>query len=296
MQRNRSLVSSQVSQWIGVDPISRTAVALLPTVLGGSLTSDSTYYYRTFTSNGTFVLDGGNLPVDALIVGGGGAGGSFNGRVAGGGAGGYISTALILEPGSYSIVIGAGGSIGSTYVAGDNSSASSTNGSNTVATLSQVFTAIGGGRGGSGDGSATGTGANGGSGGGAWYVNNPGLGTASQGNNGGFAESNPNYGGGGGGGAGAVGGRGTTARGGAGGNGLQWLNGSHYAGGGSSDLYFATGTNPGVPGVGGGGTGTNTASNSQAAGSANTGGGGGANGAGGSGVVIFRYLKSEVDG
>ena len=41
-------------------------------VTGGTLTSDATYYYRTFTSNGTLAISGiGTLSCDLLIIAGG---------------------------------------------------------------------------------------------------------------------------------------------------------------------------------------------------------------------------------
>lgn len=48
-----------------------------PVVSGGALTADSTYYYRTFVNTGadTLTITGGQLELDYLIVGAGGAGG-----------------------------------------------------------------------------------------------------------------------------------------------------------------------------------------------------------------------------
>ena len=46
------------------------------TVTGGTLTSDATYYYRTFTSNGTLTITNSSLALDYIMVGGGGGGGS----------------------------------------------------------------------------------------------------------------------------------------------------------------------------------------------------------------------------
>ena len=45
-------------------------------VTGGTLTSDETYNYRTFTSNGNLVVTGGTLICDYSLVAGGGTGGS----------------------------------------------------------------------------------------------------------------------------------------------------------------------------------------------------------------------------
>lgn len=47
----------------------------LPTLSGGSLTSDAKYFYRVFTSSGTLVVKGGPVTVD-LLIGSGGGGGS----------------------------------------------------------------------------------------------------------------------------------------------------------------------------------------------------------------------------
>ena len=76
----------------------------LPTVTGGTLTSDATYYYRTFTANGTLTISNMSLAVDALIVSGGGYGSGGNGG--GGGAGGILSPSATLAVNSYPITIG----------------------------------------------------------------------------------------------------------------------------------------------------------------------------------------------
>ena len=44
-------------------------------VTGGTLTSDATYYYRTFTGNGTLIVSASALTCDVLIGAGGGSGG-----------------------------------------------------------------------------------------------------------------------------------------------------------------------------------------------------------------------------
>lgn len=49
-----------------------------PTVEGGTLYSDSTYYYRVFTANGTLTVtspSGTAVNVEVIVVAGGGAGG-----------------------------------------------------------------------------------------------------------------------------------------------------------------------------------------------------------------------------
>ena len=64
-----------------------------PVVTGGTLTSDATYFYRTFLANGTLGITGGSLTYDTIIVAGGGGGGhgddqGFNPGISFGGGGG----------------------------------------------------------------------------------------------------------------------------------------------------------------------------------------------------------------
>ena len=98
-----------------------------PAVSGGTLTSDATYYYRTFTSNGTLTVANFSLTADILVVGGGGGGGAGNalnmsgqsaatyqagyGGGAGGGGGAVAATsaATAVTPGAYAITVGANG-------------------------------------------------------------------------------------------------------------------------------------------------------------------------------------------
>jgi large repetitive protein len=103
-------------------------------VTGGTLTSDSTYYYRTFTANGTLAVSGGpGLTADVLAIAGGGGGGYTTDRTSGGGgAGGVLYSPNQTISSSAAITVGAGGAVPS-------------NGANsTFAGL----TAIGGGNGG----------------------------------------------------------------------------------------------------------------------------------------------------
>jgi len=158
-------------------------------VTGGTLSSDSNYYYRTFTSNGTLTISGAPLVCSYIIVGAGGAGAYGGG---GGGGGGFRAFSSTLAPNSYNAVIGAGGN-------------SYSNGGNTTF---NSLSATGGGVGGGGSGNI-----NGGSGGGAKApkisskvnagTGNAGGYTPAEGYNGG--DSGVNYGDGGGGGAGAAG-------------------------------------------------------------------------------------------
>lgn len=279
---------------------------------GNSVTSDALYYYHTFTSNGTFTVTGSTgIICDYLVVAGGGGGGGgerqngYGGGGGGAGAGGLLAyESQLITPGAYSIVIGGGGAGGAS--ADQNSSSSGGYGSNTTG-FGQ--TAIGGGAGGA-DGAFQGYsgGSGGGMGGDGSSGATIGTGTVGQGNQGAAGDYRCGAGGGG---AGGPGVRPANAyHAGDGGPGLRWLNGSIYAGGGGGG---AGGTDQagfgGLGGQGGGGNGsrngpsTGWAGHVPTAGAANSGGGGGAAGAGvnvsgyagGSGIVIVRYLKSEVE-
>jgi hypothetical protein len=291
-----------------------------PVVTGGTLTSDATYYYRTFTANGTLGVSNSTLTADYVLVAGGGAGGvgrrSTNAKAGintvwqpgGGGAGGVIyNTNQSIGVNSYSIVIGAGGT---STVTG---SYDSTNGSNSTG-ISQ--TATGGGYGGGYyNTGGTMSGNSGGSGGGAGSVldfTGPttlgytgSSGTAGQGNAGGNTPGtgNTDTGTAGGGGKGAVGGNATASSqaSASGGSGSTYF-GTTYAGGGGGGSAQSTG---GSGGSGGGGAGNSNGTGAPTAGTANTGGGGGggamgsngfnAGAAGGSGIFVIRYTKVQVD-
>lgn len=86
---------------------------------GGTITTSGNYKIHTFTSSGTFTVV--DAPVgkflDFIVVGGGG------GRR--GGGGGYVyKSGQTTSPGSYSVVVGAGGPDGAATRAGDSSFAS----------------------------------------------------------------------------------------------------------------------------------------------------------------------------
>jgi len=259
---------------------------------------------RSYPAFGTATYQ---FTIDYLVVAGGGSGGS--GYSGGGGAGGYQSlstTATLIQPVTYAIIVGAGGASGTASSGSDSSFIYVDTWNNTSTT------SVGGG----GAGTLNGTGGkNGGSGGGAGYSGTVagGTGIAGQGNNGGSALGQAAGGGGGGAGAvggdtaGILGGSGHIAYGGDGGAGLQWLDGNYYAGGGGggAGAGFGQGGNGGIGGGGAGqgnGTdGTAGAPATNANGAANTGGGGGGrapgtspSNAGGSGVVILRYLTASI--
>jgi hypothetical protein len=285
-------------------------------VSGGTLSSDSTYYYRTFTNSGTFSVSNAPINAEALIVAGGGGGWS-----GGGGAGGLLyygsystpkapnGSALSLTAGSYSVVIGAGGAPAGAYKGSD--------------TTFNGLTAFGGGGSQGTDTSGPLTTQNGGSGGGGGRSstatpNYGGSGVSGQGNAGGTTTSRTApYPGSGGGGAGAVGESNSgNSQGGSGGAGLAYTPfGSvtstgqnvsgvyYYAGGGGSGGTDGTDSGAGLGGLGGGGRGSTNSTYSSVAGISNTGGGGGggaggggASSAGGSGIVIIRYTKASVGG
>ena len=273
----------------GLASAASNSLPMTAPVAGGTVTSDATYFYQTFTGSGTLTVSGLTLTADVLTVAGGGGGGQTgNNEGAGGGAGGVIlASSQSLTAGAYTVTVGGGGG-----AAG--------NGSNSQ--FGALTACIGGGYGGNNVG---GVGGNGGSGGGAVGGNTAGTGTSGQGNNG--ATSNTGRSGGGGGGKGAAGVAGWNVNysgfGGAGGAGSNLAstwgpvsgNGySGYVGGGGGGAAWAA--------AGGGGSGGGGAGNGTNPGGAYTGGGGGGGynpnpgGNGGSGLVVVRYTRSQVGG
>lgn len=277
------------------------------------------YHFFTSTSSPGFEVTRGNGTVDYLIIGGGGAGGSTPDYIGcgGGGAGGFLTGSVDVNPGSYAVVIGAGGA----YQANKKGQP----GLDSSIAFPTTLTASGGG-GGGGRGNATNGGSEvGGSGGGASGYDNPLTGSAGsqysprsplfpapapgQGNAGGNGQPTTYRTGGGGGGAGEPGSNSTTSAGGDGGDGSAAFNGDtgippSYGASHPNPLltgrYFAGGggggySNPPAPGPGGAGGVGGGGNGSSGAGSVNTGGGGGganhqsSGGAGGSGIVIIRY-------
>ena len=281
---------------------------ILPEVSGGTLTSDSTYYYRAFTSSADLIVSNGSINADILMVGGGGAGGNSYGDndtgKGGGGAGGILfKSGHTLTSGTYPITVGNGG-------------AGRTRGTNTAPpaansgqpTIAFGVQANGGGAGGGSDDYSGGAPSQGGSGGGAGARNSNSInatgassnqesytGWTKYGNSGASAP-NSNFGGGGGGGAGAVGqsasGSHNDSIGGNGGAGVDFSStfGTTYGvsgwfgGGGGGGSYATASLKPqSSGGQGGGGNGVSAREYSQGGqwldvninGVANTGGGGG---------------------
>ena len=278
----------------------------VPVVSGGTLTSDSTYYYRAFTSSGNLVVSNGSINADVLMVGGGGAGGPGYGDndtgKGGGGAGGILyKPTHSLSSNTYSITVGNGG-------------AGRTRGTNTAVpvgnsgqpTIAFGVQANGGGAGGGSDNDAA-IPQQGGSGGGAGARNTNSNGTGASSNqasytgwtsygNSGSNSQNGNFGGGGGGGAGSAGsaasGSANDSTGGNGGAGVNFSStfGTTYGasgwfgGGGGGGSYAQGSVKPqSLGGQGGGGNGVSAREHSMGGqwldvgvnGVANTGGGGG---------------------
>jgi hypothetical protein len=289
--------------------ISGTPTAV-PKATGGTITSDATHFYHTFTGNGTFTPLV-SLTADILVIAGGGGGGinQYGNTVGGGGgAGGLLGfTSQSLTAIGYTCTIGGGGTANTTGSA-------STNGIDSQ--FGSLTLVKGGGRGAGWAGSFFGSGSQGSGGGGAGFDGsfpNGGTATSSQGFNGGSSTQNgPLYPAGGGGGSAQVGQTApSNSQSGNGGNGVTtystWgtvtstgenVSGTrYYAGGGAAGQY--SGVTRGTAGLGGGGAGAIGGTSNATAGTVNTGGGGGsginnspgAAAAGGSGLVIVRYLK-----
>ena len=252
---------------------------ILAELSGGDVVGDDgTYQYRAFTSSGTFSVSRIPLNVDLLVIAGGG--GNQNG-----GAGGVRHlTSEILSVSSYDVTVGAGGS-------GDS------NGTNSSVYKSGTgigWSATGGGFGGGFDVN----GSNGGSGGGGGQYRAGGLGTSGQGHDGGGGGNDS---------AGAGGGASKLAG--------YWFTDPFYEGpnprgvGGNGK---SGGSDAPWVGLGGDGTaefsswGTVLSLGENVDGTRYFGGGGGTyrrngygigvntGGAQSSGVVIIRYLLSEV--
>ena len=269
----------------------------------------------TYTQNGkkyqahVFTLDSGNefvvtpemenVPMEYLIIAGGGSGASNKTEnktgTGGGGAGGVLHNIgqqpLYLAAGTYQVLVGAGGTTSYNEGSGFNGGNSSINGTGLVA--------IGGGGGGRMDDRAK-AGGSGGGGGFRRGSDKPGAGTGGQGNWGGNGhngcDGNKCSAGGGGGGIAGQGGNASKNTGGVGGPGRQFsMDGVqrwYAAGGGGGGNSGAPG---GSPGAGDGGRQKTDGGDADPdTGSGGGGAGGGSNrasrgGYGGSGIVIIRY-------
>ncbi len=77
---------------------------------GGSRTTSGGYNYQTYTSSGTVTVVGSG-EVDLILVGGGGSAGQHYGCGGGGGGGIVRATGVTVEAGTYSLTIGAAGTL-----------------------------------------------------------------------------------------------------------------------------------------------------------------------------------------
>lgn len=265
----------------------------MPLTIGNGITIGSGLNFNIIYGDSS-----GPIPIEYLVVAGGGAGGhgaSGGARGGGGGAGGFLTGSTFFSlSNTYTITVGAGGVAG--YPNEPNNGANSS----ITGTGFSTLLSYGGGAGGSYNGSDIRLAKNGGSGGGALagvglqnntigkgvYPGSTFINAARQGYDGG---SNPDIGGGGGGSAEP----GNTDGTGQGGDGTESsISGvaTYYAGGGG-------GANSNSGGLGGGGNGSSPAgtgvTGTQNTGGAGGGGGaGGVGGSGGSGIVIVRYPDS----
>jgi hypothetical protein len=273
--------------------------ALFPKATGGDVVvNDGTYWYHAFRTTGAFVPNS-TLSCDALVIAGGGSGGTAYGNQAGGGggAGGYqLFTSQSIST-AQTVTVGAGGA-----GVGTSTLSAGVNGSNSQ--FGSLTASVGGGRGGSYS-TAPAIGGSGGGGGNQGSNTTGAAATSGQGFAGGNGSTNPNAGAGGGGGAGAAGSAFSAANGGNGGAGktteASWLYAtgtgvSGYIAGGGGGTKGADGSANGTGGSGGGGAGNSNADGFY--GTVNTGSGGGGaygdvpyytSGVGGSGLVIVRY-------
>jgi PKD repeat protein len=218
------------------------------------------------TGTSSWPIPTGVTTANVLIVGGGGSGGEGDPGAswgAGGGAGGVLNGTLTGLSGTYTIVVGTGGTA---------ISSAATNGVNGTNSSFGSYVAIGG----AGGAGAHGNGLSGGSGSGATYSGTGGASTQTTQSpltGYGYAGGGTNSHGGGGGGAGGLGGTFPASNPAAGGIGVSFnITGTPttYATGGGSEVATPV---TGVNGLGDGGGGNHQASS----------------GAGGSGVVIISY-------
>lgn len=284
---------------------------LLKSVTGGTVTKAGGYVYHTFTTSGTLEVTG-DVPVEYLVVGGGGGGGGGFPDLAnggGGGAGAYrlSSSPLQISTGVYSINVGLGGAGGVGRYGGGSNVLGKDGGDSIFSSI----TSSGGGGGGTWNGGDkpgnTNGNASGGGGGGANTGGSSGGTEGTYGNGGGRCTGTS---GGGGGGAGSAGSNSSGSTGGRGGAGSSQGSaftsaantfthgGTIAAGGGGAGNGSGGSSGTGGSGNGGAGNGAGGAGTNQTG----SGGGGGANamgavsngGRGGDGVVIIRYLESDV--
>ena len=286
---NTTSGNNTLNVWNGAswNQLSNTASAT-----GGTERTYTGYKSHTFTSSGTFQVTGGSPACDVLIVAGGGGGGGRN-HSGGGGAGGVrVFTSQVLNAGSYTITVGAGGG----DVAASNVQGSMGN----TSTFQGIASSSGGGGGASYDTAGLSGGSGGGDNGGQNdnTARSPGSGNAGgyspvEGYAGAATSVNTGYvAGGGGGGASETGGHTNKISDGGAGISNAFSTGSNisYGGGGVGSIGYNTTGQSGTPAA------THGGGVMDAVGAANTGGGGGSGStgsspgkSGGSGIVVVRY-------
>jgi len=108
------MIGNAISGFIGTPAVSAAKAT------GGTITSDATHWYHSFTASGTFTpLEA--LTIDIVVIAGGGGGGVAAGG--GGGAGGVLGFASqSVTTTGYTCTVGAGGSSGSTSASNGNDS------------------------------------------------------------------------------------------------------------------------------------------------------------------------------
>ena len=123
--------ASRIAWAAGAAICARAALAVTATGGDVAYVDENLYAVHTFTNGGFFTVTEGGL-VDVLIVGGGGGGGASQQGGGGGGGGGFTyRQGVELAPGSYSVVVGAGGAggytngVSTTYVHAQNGGMSS---------------------------------------------------------------------------------------------------------------------------------------------------------------------------
>ena len=274
------LTKTGTNTWVFLPFSGGSAAAVVSSTTGSpTITTDGTATIYKWTGDGTAVIGTGGL-VKFWVIGGGGGG-----SMGGGGAGAACFAQGIVETGTLTIRVGAGGAGGGP---------SSTTGFLGLPSALGPFQASGGG-GGAIDAGAGVAGGSGGGGGESSGAGGAGISPSGFAGGAGYSGSGANRAMGGGGGGGGVGGAGTVSMGGAGGVGMATtITGATVtlAGGGGGGRYAGS---PGT-GVNGGGNGGTSSGTDDTPGTINTGGGGGGTGsaggtlgsAGGSGIVYMR--------
>jgi hypothetical protein len=288
----------------GVIIIKVKLVDIMNSIIESTYDNNHDYKLIYFRNSGTLTLKR-DIKCDVLLVGGGG-GGQFDGG--GGGGGGVVEyTNLLLNSGTYNITVGNGGKIHVTDIL-----LAATNSTITYNGIVLLAAAGGGNAGYNGNeinfniSSFIYTNKGGGGSGGKGRKPGPNIINSGDGGESKYTTTSGTLLGSGGGGAGGNGGNTSYKGGGNGGDGkLSRITGiDKYYGGGGGGYGYGPGKIKGVGGKGGGGDGGVRNDNIDLSGKPNTGGGGGGGNPhpeqenkrkGGTGVVIFRFKKTDIE-